>query len=187
MRGIQHELRRLGQEQSVIHNKLRDQQAQVSVVESFTPIIREYSTYAVRKEDIDSSALLPPVVDSSTTLSQRLAALKEITQRLQQDEQANGPVLQQVRQLETTVWLQEEQINGATGRMDRIEEYAHTRWKETQEELRARQWDLVEIRTEQERLEAEVKDAIKTLERKWEATPGALEERLTESIGKLTG
>lgn len=187
MRGIQHELRRLGQEQSVIHDKLRDQQAQVSVVESFTPIIREYSTYAVRKEDIDSSALLPPVVDSSTTLSQRLAALEEITQRLQQDEQANGPVLQQVRQLETAVWLQEERINGATGRMDRIEEYAHTRWKETQEELRARQRDLVEIRTEQERLEAEVKDAIKTLERKWEATPGALEERLTESIGKLTG
>ena len=108
MRGIQHELRRLGQEQSVIHDKLRDQQAQVSVVESFTPIIREYSTYAVQKEDIDSSALLPPVVDSSTTLSQRLAALEEITQRLQQDEQANGPVLQQVRQLETAVWLQEE-------------------------------------------------------------------------------
>ena len=187
MRGMQHELRRLGQEQSVMHDKLRDQQAQVDAVESFTPVIREYSAYAVRKADIDCSALLPPVVDSSTTLSQRLAALEEITQRLQQDEQANGPVLQQVQQLETTVWLQEERINGATGRMDRIEEYAHTRWKETQEELRARQRDLVEIRSEQERLEAEVKDAIKTLERKWEATPGALEERLTESIGKLTG
>ena len=71
--------------------------------------------------------------------------------------------------------------------MDRIEEYAHTRWKETQEELRVRQRDLVEIRTEQERLEAEVKQAIKMLERKWEATPGALKDRLTESIGKLTG
>ena len=68
-----------------------------------------------------------------------------------------------------------------------MEEYAHTRWKETQEELQARQQDLVEIQTEQERLEAEVKNAIKMLERKWEATPGALEEHLTESIGKLTG
>ena len=42
MKGLQHELRRLGQEQSVIHDKLRDQQAQVSVVESFTPIMRSY-------------------------------------------------------------------------------------------------------------------------------------------------
>ena len=41
-------------------------------------------------------------------LSQRLAALEEITQRLQEDEQANSPVLQQVWQLETVVWLQEE-------------------------------------------------------------------------------
>ena len=108
MRGIQHELQRLGQEQSVIHDKLRDQQAQVDTVESFTPVIQEYSAYAVWKADIDSSALLPPVVDSSTMLSQHLAALEEITQRLQEDEQANGPVLQQVRQLETVVWLQEE-------------------------------------------------------------------------------
>ena len=108
MRGIQHELRRLGQEQSVIHDKLQDQQAQVSAVESFTPVIWEYLAYAVQKADIDSSTLLPPVVDSSMTLSQRLAALEEITQRLQEDEQANSPVLQQVRQLETAVWLQEE-------------------------------------------------------------------------------
>ena len=36
-------------------------------------------------------------------------------------------------------------------------------------------------------LGAEVKDAIKKLEQKWEATPSALEECLTESIGKLTG
>ena len=64
----------------------------------------------------------PPVVDSSMTLSQCLAALEETTQRLQEDEQANGPVLQQVRQLETAVWLQEERINGATGRMDHMEE-----------------------------------------------------------------
>ena len=127
------------------------------------------------------------MVDLSTTLSQRLAALEEITQRLQEDEQANGPVLQHVRQLETMVWLQEERIHGATGWMDRMEEYAHTRWKEMQEELQAWQRDLVEIRTEQERLEAEVRGAIKKLEQKWEATPGALEERLTESIGKLTG
>ena len=56
-----------------------------------------------------------------------------------------------------------------------------------QEELLAWQRDLVEIWTEQERLEAEVKNAIKTLEQKWEATPNALEECLTESIGKLTG
>ena len=82
--------------------------------------------YAVQKADIDSNALLPPLIDSSTALSQRLAALKEIAQRLQEDEQANGPVLQQVQQLETTVWLQEEQTHGATGQMDCMEEYAHT-------------------------------------------------------------
>ena len=95
-------------------------------MESFTPVIQEYLAYAVRKADIDSSTLLPPVVDLSTTLTQRLAALEEITQRLQEDEQANGPVLQQVWQLETVVWLQEERIHGATGQMDHIEEYAHT-------------------------------------------------------------
>ena len=159
MRAVQHELRRLAQEQLVIHNKLWDKQAQVSAVESFTPVIREYSAYAVQKADIDSSALLPPVVDLSTTLTQCLAALEEITQRLQEDEQANGAVLQQVWQLETVVWLQEEWINGATGQMDRIEEYAHTRWKETWDELQAWQRDLVEIRTEQERLEAEVRES----------------------------
>ena len=49
--------------------------------------------YAVQKEDIDSSTFLPPVVDSSMTLTQCLAALEEITQRLQEDEQANCPVL----------------------------------------------------------------------------------------------
>ena len=49
------------------------------------------------------------------------------------------------------------------------------------------QRDLVKIQTEQERLEAEVRGAIKKLEQKWEATPSALEEHLTKSIGKLTG
>ena len=160
-------------------------------MESFTPVIQEYLAYAlayaVRKADINSSTLLPPVVDSSTTLTQHLAPLKEITQRLQEDKQANSPVLQQIRQLETMVWLQEERIHGATGQMNHIEEYAHTRWKETRDELQAQQRNLVEIRTEQERLEAEVRDAIKKLEQKWEATPGALEEHLTESIGKLKG
>ena len=186
MRTIQHELRRLTRDQVDIHDKLRDQQAQVSAVESFAPMIREYLAYAVRKDDIDSSTLLSLVVDPSTTLTLRLAALEDITQRLQEDELAASPLLQQVQQLETTTWLQKERIIGATGRMDRIEEYTHTRWKEMRDELQARQRELSEIQTEQERLEAEVRDAVKKLEQKWEATPGALEERLTKSIGKLT-
>ena len=186
MRTIQHELWRLAQDQAVIHDKLQDQQAQVSTVESFTPTIWEYLVYTVRKEDIDSSALLPLVVDSSMMLTQHFVALKDITQRLQEDEMANSPLLQQVRQLETLVWLQEERINGATGWMDHIEEYTHTQWKETWAKLQAWQRDLGEIQTEQERLEAKVRDAVKKLEHKWETTPSALEEHLTESIGKLT-
>ena len=51
-------------------------------MESFAPTIQEYSAYAVQKEDIDSSTLLPLVDDSSMMLTQHLAALEEITQRL---------------------------------------------------------------------------------------------------------
>ncbi|EDR07042.1 uncharacterized protein LACBIDRAFT_328327 [Laccaria bicolor S238N-H82] len=62
--------------------------------------------------------------------------------------------------------------------MDRIEESAHMRWKETQE-------DLQSIRSDHQRLEAEVREAVKTLENKWETTPAALQESLTRGFEKL--
>ncbi|EDR10339.1 uncharacterized protein LACBIDRAFT_325295 [Laccaria bicolor S238N-H82] len=158
--------------------KLRDQQAQVSVMESSTPTMREYSAFVVRKQDIDASALLPPAVDSPVTLSQRLLALEEITRCIQDQDLASRPLSEKIASLETSVWFQEEKITGATRRMDRIEESAHMRWKETQE-------DLQSIRSDHQRLEAEVREAVKTLENKWETTPAALQESLTRGFEKL--
>ncbi|EDQ98614.1 uncharacterized protein LACBIDRAFT_335805 [Laccaria bicolor S238N-H82] len=178
MQTMQQEIRRLAHGQADLLQKLRDQQAQVSVMESSTPTMREYSAFVVRKQDIDASALLPPAVDSPVTLSQRLLALEEITRCIQDQDLASRPLSEKIASLETSVWFQEEKITGATRRMDHIEESAHMRWKETQE-------DLQSIRSDHQRLEAEVREAVKTLENKWETTPAALQESLTRGFEKL--
>ncbi|EDR00560.1 uncharacterized protein LACBIDRAFT_334082 [Laccaria bicolor S238N-H82] len=178
MQTMQQEIRRLAHGQADLLQKLRDQQAQVSVMESSTPTMREYSAFVVRKQDIDASALLPPAVDSPVTLSQRLLVLEEITRFIQDQDLASRPLSEKIASLETSVWFQEEKITGATRRMDRIEESAHMRWKETQE-------DLQSIRSDHQRLEAEVREAVKTLENKWETTPAALQESLTRGFEKL--
>ncbi|EDR12909.1 uncharacterized protein LACBIDRAFT_323739 [Laccaria bicolor S238N-H82] len=178
MQTMQQEIRRLAHGQADLLQKLRDQQAQVSVMESSTPTMREYSAFVVRKQDIDTSALLPPAVDSPVTLSQRLLALEEITRCIQDQDLASRPLSEKIASLETSVWFQEEKITGATRRMDRIEESAHMRWKETQE-------DLQSIRSDHQRLEAEVREAVKTLENKWETTPAVLQESLTWGFEKL--
>jgi DNA repair exonuclease SbcCD ATPase subunit len=188
MQTMQQEIKRLSQNQADLLHKFRDQQALVSVMESSTPTMQEYLVYAVRKEDIDSSALLPPMVDSPImTLSEHLLALEDVTRRLQDEEAASRPLMDKIAHLESSVWLHEERINGATGQMDCLEEYTHTRWQETQQELELRQRDLGSIRGDHERLEAEVREAVKRLENKWEATPAALQESLTRSIKQLTG
>ncbi|EDQ99314.1 uncharacterized protein LACBIDRAFT_335148 [Laccaria bicolor S238N-H82] len=178
MQTMQQEIRRLAHGQADLLQKLRDQQAQVSVMESSTPTMREYSAFVVRKQDIDASALLPPAVDSPVTLSQRLLALEVITRCIQDQDLASRPLSEKIASLETSVWFQEEKITGATRRMDRIEESAHRRWKETQE-------DLQSIRSDHQRLEAEVREAVKTLENKWETTPAALQESLSRGFEKL--
>jgi hypothetical protein len=178
MQTMQQEIRRLAHGQADLLQKLRDQQAQVSVMESSTPSMREYSAFVVRKQDVDASALLPPAVDSHVTLSQRLLALEEVTRFMQDQEMASRPLTEKIVSLESSVWFQEEKITGATRRMDRIEESAHMRWKETQQ-------DLQSIRSDHQRLEAEVREAVKTLENKWETTPAALQESLTRGFEKL--
>ncbi|EDR01795.1 uncharacterized protein LACBIDRAFT_332972 [Laccaria bicolor S238N-H82] len=170
MQTMQQEIRRLAHGQADLLQKLRDQQAQVSVMESSTPTMREYSAFVVRKQDIDASALLPLAVDSPVTLSQCLLALEEITRFIQDQDLASRPLSEKIASLETSVWFQEEKITRATRRMDRIEESAHMRWKETQEDLQ---------------LEAEVREAVKTLENKWETTPAVLQESLTWGFEKL--
>ncbi|EDR00394.1 uncharacterized protein LACBIDRAFT_334155 [Laccaria bicolor S238N-H82] len=152
---------------------------EVSVMESSTPTMREYSAFVVQKQDIDASALLPPVVDSPVTLSQRLLVLKEITRFIQDQDLTSRPLSEKIASLETSVWFQKEKITRATRRMDHIEESAHMCWKETQE-------DLQSIRSDHQRLEAEVREAVKTLENKWETTPAALQESLTQGFEKLT-
>ncbi|EDR05192.1 uncharacterized protein LACBIDRAFT_330009 [Laccaria bicolor S238N-H82] len=178
MQTMQQEIRRLAHGQADLLQKLRDQQVQVSVMESSTPTMREYLAFVVRKQDIDASALLPLAVDSPVTLSQRLLALEEITQCIQDQDLASRPLSEKIASLETSVWFQKEKITGATRQMDRIEESAHMRWKETQE-------DLQSIRSDHQRLEAEVREAVKTLENKWETTPAALQESLTRGFEKL--
>ncbi|EDR07688.1 uncharacterized protein LACBIDRAFT_327604 [Laccaria bicolor S238N-H82] len=178
MQTMQQEIRRLAHGQADLLQKLRDQQAQVSVMESSTPTMREYSAFVVRKQDIDASALLPLAVDSPVTLSQRLLALEEITQCIQDQDLASRPLSEKIASLETSIWFEEEKITRATRRMDRIEESAYMRWKETQE-------DLQSIRSDHQRLEAEVREAVKTLENKWETTPAALQESLTRGFEKL--
>ncbi|EDR09274.1 uncharacterized protein LACBIDRAFT_325946 [Laccaria bicolor S238N-H82] len=149
-----------------------------SIMESSTPTMRDYSAFVVRKQDIDTSALLPPVVDSPVTLSQGLLALEEITQFIQDQDLASRPLLEKIASLETSVWFQEEKITGVTHQMDRIEESAHMCWKETQE-------DLQSIRSDHQRLEAKMREAVKTLENKWETMPAALQESLTRGFEKL--
>ncbi|EDR11387.1 uncharacterized protein LACBIDRAFT_323931 [Laccaria bicolor S238N-H82] len=80
MHAIQHEIRRLGQDQTNIQNTLREQQAQLTIASEHT--------------GIDPSALLPPFVNS-TSLSQRLASLEEMTQRLQEVESAGDRLAEQ--------------------------------------------------------------------------------------------
>ena len=74
--------------------KLRDQQAQVSIVMEYT------------SRNVDSSALL--LDDSAMTLTQRLASLKDIIRKLQQDETACHPLYAKVKDLGTLMWFKEE-------------------------------------------------------------------------------
>ena len=63
------------------------------------------------------------LINGSPTLTERLATLEDITQRLEQDELASWPLMEKVTNLETLVWFQQGQMNSAITRMDRLEEY----------------------------------------------------------------
>ena len=72
MQMMHQDLKRLSRGQHEIEDKLRDQQAQVSIAMEYT------------SRHVDSSALL--LDDLAMTLTQRLASLEDITRRLQQDD-----------------------------------------------------------------------------------------------------
>lgn len=184
MQMMQQEIRRLSKESSELQEQMREQKAQVSAVEVFTPTIREYSTYAVQRHHIDSSALLDLQLDDSATLTQRLAALEDISRRLQEEEY--GPLSRRVDQLESAYWIQKASTDGAISRMDHLEVYHHELWQGTKDKLEAQRSELSSIRVGQERFEAEVKEKMEELESKSKTTPAALQEHFTKCIGNLT-
>ena len=183
MQVMQQEIRRLSKEGAELQEQLREHKVQVGAVEVFTPTIREYSTYAVQRHHIDPSALLDLQLDDSATLTQRLAALEDVTRRLQDE---HGPLSQRVQDLESSVWLQTTTTNAAISRMDHLEVYHHELWKGARDKLEGQRSELSSIRVEQERFEAEVKETMKELKTKSMTTPAALEEHLTQSITDLT-
>ncbi|EDQ98332.1 uncharacterized protein LACBIDRAFT_336061 [Laccaria bicolor S238N-H82] len=165
MHAIQHEIRRLSQDQTDIQNTLRKQQAQLIIVSEHT--------------GIDPSALLPPFVNS-TSLSQCLASLEEMTQRLQEVESAGDHLAEQVKTLETLSWFKEERRSNAyTARMDRFEDLHQARWKDAEARLQDHQMDLCTIRVQHKAFEGEVRNMMKV-------TPAALQEQVAKSMAELT-
>ena len=111
------ELKRLSCGQNEIEDKLQDQQAQVSIAMEYT------------SRNVDSSALL--LDDSAMSLTQRLASLKDVTRRLQEDETACHPLYAKVKDLETLMWFKEEQrTNVVNSQQDRFEELQQLHWME---------------------------------------------------------
>ncbi|EDR01026.1 uncharacterized protein LACBIDRAFT_333571 [Laccaria bicolor S238N-H82] len=161
MHAIQHEIRRLGQDQTDIQNTLHEQQAQLTIASEHT--------------SIDPSALLPPFVNS-TSLSQCLASLEEMTWRLQEVESAGDRLAEQVKTLETLSWFEEERRSNAyTARMDRFEDLHQARWKDAKARLQDHQMDLCTIRVQHDAFEGEVRNMMKV-------TPAALQEQVAAKL-----
>ncbi|EDR02923.1 uncharacterized protein LACBIDRAFT_307794 [Laccaria bicolor S238N-H82] len=165
MHAIQHEIRRLGQDQTDIQNTLCEQQAQLTIASEHT--------------GIDPSALLPLFMNS-TSLSQRLASLEEMTWRLQEVESAGDHLAEQVKTLETLLWFEEERRSNAyTARMDRFEDLHQAQWKDAEARLQDHQMDLCTIRVQHKAFEGEVRNMMKV-------TPAALQEQVVKSMAELT-
>jgi hypothetical protein len=174
MQVIQQELRRLAQGQTEVEEQLREQKSKSAAVEElFT-----YKHHSVQRHEVDPSALF----DESPTLSHRLAALEDITKRLEQDDLASRQVMER---LQTSVFFTQEETTLSNARMARLEEIQQELWRGSQDRLNVHQTELGSIREEHQRFEAEMKETVTALESKCQVTPAALEERLTEAIGKL--
>jgi len=141
-----------------------------------------YAQHSVQRHEVDQSTL----IDGSPTLTERLAMLKDITWRLEQDELASWPLMEKVTNLETLVWFQQGQTNSAITWMDWLEEYHQELWRGAQDQLDGHQKDLGSIWVEHGRFQAKMKETVRVLEKNCELTPAVLEQCLTESIGKLT-
>ena len=115
MQTIQKELSRLARDHTEFEEKLQEHKAKADAVDKlFT-----YAQHSVQRHEVDQSTL----IDGSPTLTERLAMLKDITWRLEQDELASWPLMEKVTNLETSVWFQQGQTNSAITQMDRLEEY----------------------------------------------------------------
>ena len=178
MQMIQKELTRLARVQTGFDEKLREHKAEADAVEE----LFIHAQHSIQRHEVDPSAL----IDGLPTLTLRLAALEDVTQRLQQDDLASRAVLEKVKELETSVWFQQGETNSAHGRMDRLEECNRELWRGQQDRIDVQQRELGSIRIEHQRFEAEMKETVRALEKKSQLTPAALEERLTGSLGKLT-
>ncbi|KIJ93081.1 hypothetical protein K443DRAFT_13128 [Laccaria amethystina LaAM-08-1] len=99
MQVIQQELRRLTQDHTEVQEKLQEHKAKSDAVDK----LFAYVEHLVQKHEVDPSAIF----NDSPTLSERLAALEDITKRLEQEELTPCPLLEKVSGLETLVFLQE--------------------------------------------------------------------------------
>ena len=117
MQMMHQELKQLSRGQHEIEDKLRDQQAQVSIAMEYT------------SRNVDSSALL--LDDLAMTLTQCLATLEDVTRSLQQDETGWHPLYAKVKDLETLMWFKEERrTNVVNWWQDQFEELQQLHWME---------------------------------------------------------
>jgi hypothetical protein len=110
MQMIQLELRRLTQDQTEIQEQLREQKSKSDAMDE----LFAYAQHSVQRHEVDPSAIF----DDSPTLSAHLAALKDFTKRLQQDELAVHPLSQKITALETSVFLQDHEATITSSQMD---------------------------------------------------------------------